>query len=537
MRYVYLPVLCFLVGYCSSVTKIETLNRSFTKPKFITPLPGESEPLPSGRDYKERLVNKSTPHFSLLWKQVPEGFPKSDLLLLEEKVLFPHNKLGLYKKAPKDPDSKFSESSDLDLLLELTLTKNAERFSVEVQYKDPVLSQNYGKAMFVYQEEKEPVVKSLKTFDVFHGKRQLQPLTGSVPSYFAEISSPSDDDLRSYFTSSLRGNVSVFSTSPGTTIYLDGIEVGKAPLLSYQLINGKHSLSFAKPGKDPVKRNILIRAGKTTRVFQEWSDDISQGTIVISSFPPGLDIVVDGQKKGKTQYAESGVPYGSYPIQFVRTQNGSNFEYAKAGIKIRPKQITSIALPISLEDGVGWESEEFWNLTSASPNFSATFPGKLTFAKNKELPAGWYGVYSEDLIPDYLEAELVLDLVKDLNGAVGLSFTDHNQNTILVYVDKTDFHIIRFASEEKEAPVRSSYRWDKEDELKGRSVKLSTDIEKKLIRLSLGNKMVEELPWNFETFWNIGVLTPHNAPLTGTPLRGVKIRYPDMVKFEERLQK
>ncbi|TGL08534.1 PEGA domain-containing protein [Leptospira bouyouniensis] len=537
MRYVYLPVLCFLVGYCSSVTKIETLNRSFTKPKFVTPDLGESEPLPSGRDYRERLVNKPTPSFTLLWKQIPEGFSTSDLALIEEKILFPHSKLGVYQKSPPKPDAKFFESNDIDLVLELRLSKALERLTVDIQYKDPVLSQNFGKAVFVYQEEKEPKSKSIKSFDVFHGKKHLLPLTEFVPSYFLEISSPSNDDLRSYFTSSLQGKVSVFSTSPGTIIYLDGVEVGKAPLLNYSLINGKHTLSFAKPGKDQVKRNILIRAGKTTRVFQEWNDDISQGTVVVSSFPPGLDVVIAGQKKGKTQYAESGVPYGSYPIQFIRTTPDSHFEYAKAGIKIRPKQITSIALPISLEDGVGWESEEFWNLTSPSPNFSATFPGKLTFAKNKDLPKGWYGVYSEDLIPDYLEAELVLDLKKEYNGAVGLSIHDHNHNSILVYVDQTDFHIIKFSQNDLEAPVRSSFRWNKEDELKGRSIKFSTDLEKKMIRLYLGNKMVEEFPWSFETFWNLGVLTPHNAPLVGVPLRGLKIQYPDMVKFEQRFQK
>lgn len=537
MRYVYLPVLCFLVGYCSSVSKIETLNRSFTKPKFVTPDLGESEPLPSGRDYRERLVNKSTPSFTLLWKQIPEGFSLSDLSLLEEKVLFPHSKLGVYQKSPTKSDPKFLESSDIDLVLELSLVKLAERLTVEVLYKDPVLSQNFGKAVFVYQEEKEPKNKNAKSFDVFHGKKHLLPLTEFVPTYYSEVSSPTNDELRNAFTSSLQGKVSVFSTTPGTSVYLDGVEIGKAPLIGYTLQNGKHTLSFAKPGKDQVKRNILVRAGKTTRVFQEWNDDISQGTVVVSSFPVGLDVVIDGQKKGKTQYAESGVPYGSYPIQFIRTTQDSHFEYAKAGIKIRPKQITSIALPISLEDGVGWESEEFWNLTSSSPNFSATFPGKLTFAKNKDLPNGWYGVYSEDLIPDYLEAELTLDLKKEYNGAVGLSIHDHNQNTILVYVDQTDFHIVKFSGNETDAPVRASYRWNKEDELIGRTIKFSTDLEKKMIRLYLGNKMVEELPWGFETFWNLGVLTPHNAPLVGVPLRGLKIQYPDMVKFEQRFQK
>lgn len=95
MRYVYLPVLCFLVGYCSSVTKIETLNRSFTKPKFVTPLPGESEPLPSGRDYKERLVNKSTPHFFTPLETSSRGVFQIRLIVIRRESSIPSQQTGV----------------------------------------------------------------------------------------------------------------------------------------------------------------------------------------------------------------------------------------------------------------------------------------------------------------------------------------------------------------------------------------------------------------------------------------------------------
>ncbi|MDF3820430.1 PEGA domain-containing protein [Leptospira sp. 96542] len=537
MRYVYLPVLCVFLGFCASVSKIETLNRSFSKPKFVTPELGEVDPLPSGRDHKERQVNKSKVNFSLLWVAVPEEFDTASLQLLEEKVLYHHRELGVYKKSPKVSDPKFAEKEDLDLILEAKLSKDDNRFKIEIFYKDPVLNHNFGNSLFLYSEENELDPKKNKSIEVFHGKKQLIPLGASVPSYFAEVSAPSDEELKTIFTASIQGAVSVFSTTPGTSIYLDGKEIGKAPLIAYPLLNGKHKLSFAKPGKDPVNRTILVRAGKTNRVFQEWDDDISQGTLVVSSFPTGLDTIIGGQKKGKTQYAESGVPYGSYPVQYVRTKDDSNFEYAKTTVIIRPKKITSIALPINLENGIGWEAEEFWNLTSPSPNFQVTFPGSLNFAKSKDLPKGWYGVYTEDLIPDRIEAELTLDLKKNLNGSFGFYVTDQKDHSLLVYVDGNDYHIISFGASENSAPVRSSFRWQKEDEEKGRTLSIETDIEKKIFKLYLGNTKVEEVPWNFENFWNIAILTSNESTLTGAPVRSFKLKYPDMKKFEEKLNK
>lgn len=536
MKYVYLWVVCIFLVSCASVEKIETLNKSFAKPVFASLEPGEADPLPSGRDYKERLVNKTTPSFSLLWKLVPEGISLEDLALLESRVLFTHQPFGTYEKAPKNSDPNFYKSSDVDLVLNLSLTKAENRWKVNVEYKDPVLGILYGNTLFVFSEETEKL-KSLKSVEIYHSKKILTPLSPSVSYYFSEQSVPKEDEIKEIFFAALHGTISVFSSTPGTTIYLDETEIGKAPLINYKLINGKHRIGFAKPGKDRVIRNILVRAGKSNRVFQEWNDDISQGTVVVSSFPSGLDLYIGGQKKGKTQYAEAGVPYGSYSVQLIRSKETSNFEYTKFPVQVRPKKISAFALPYSLEEGVGWEAEEFWNLSSISPNFSATFPGKLTFAKNANLPKGWYGVYSEDLIPEKISAELSFDLQKDMSGNLGVYFTDQNNHSLLIIVEKNDFHTVSFAKGESESPVRSSYRWKKEDPEEGRKILFETDTEKKLVKVYLGNKLIEEIPWNFDGFWNFAILTPSDTPLVGTPLRNLKIKYPDIISFEERLKK
>ncbi|TGN14316.1 LIC10124 family lipoprotein [Leptospira ilyithenensis] len=543
MRFILIAVFAFVFQACASVSQIETLNSSIAKPVFRSAEPGLSEPNPSGRDYRERLLIKQAPHFTIVWRELSPGVNREEINLLEERVISSHASFGKYVSV--DPsrigDGEVLKANDIDVILELQFSSNKDEIAVNVQYKDPVLSQNFGSAFYSYHQIHDETTiatkNQRKTLEIFQAKNKLVPLVPSVHSYLSEVSAPSNDEIQKILESTVRGKVSVFSSSPGTSIMLDGKEIGKAPLIDYSMLNGKHQLSFSKPGKDPVFRSILIRAGKTSRVFQEWNDDISQGTVLLSSFPTGLDVLVSGQKKGKTQYAESGVPYGSYNVQFVRTRENNNYEYASSEISIRPKSIASLALPIALEEGAGWEAEEFWETSGGSPHFVASFPGQLLFQKKQDLPKGWYGVFSEDIIPDRVESSIKLGLAGELGGRLGIYLTDKEGHSILVVVDKTDFHLVNFAKDEKESLVKSSYRWKSEDVEKGRVFRWETDPEKQLLRVYLGNSLIQEKPWNFKSLWRIAILTPSDSFLSGNPVRGVKIHYPDMVKFEEKIKK
>lgn len=165
-------------------------------------------------------------------------------------------------------------------------------------------------------------------------------------------------------------------------------------------------------------------------------------------------------------------------------------------------------------------------------------PSRANFySKKQDLPKGWYGVFSEDIIPDRVESSIKLGLAGELGGKLGIYLTDKEGHSILVVVDKTDFHLVNFAKDEKESLVKSSYRWKSEDVEKGRVFRWETDPEKQLLRVYLGNSLIQEKPWNFKSLWRIAILTPSDSFLSGNPVRGVKIHYPDMVKFEEKIKK
>ncbi|MCZ8156594.1 MAG: PEGA domain-containing protein [Leptospira sp.] len=525
---------------CASVSKIETLNESVPRPIFRALVQGTVEPLPAKNDYKDRVLTKLTPSFVIHWSEMPTSTLESDLNFLQDRIITSHKSYGTFVKLPIGQKLSRAElqSKDIDLILDVKLETTNDLLSMQIKYLDPVLDFQYGFADFIFKLESEKErSKKNKRLEVFQDKTTLIPLTVSVLEYWSEVQSPKPTEIKAILDSAVRGQISIFSTSPGTTIKLDDKEIGKAPLLDYAILNGKHTLAFSKPGKDPQIRPIIVRAGKKNRIFHEWDDDISQGTIFLTSYPLGLDVIVAGQKKGKTHYAESGVPYGSYPIQFVRSKLNDSFEYANSSIAIRPRTISTLSLPFALEQGVSWEAEDFWTSSGGSPHFSSTFTGTLTFDSSHDLPVGWYGVFSQNMIPDRIVSNVNLGLADELGGRIGFLISEVAGKSTLLLVDKTDFHVISYSGGETEARILASYRWNSEDKEKGRSIVWETDPEKQLLKVYLGSTLVLEKPWDFKSQWQIAILTPHNSFFKGNPLRGIKIHYPDMIKFEEKLKK
>ncbi len=538
MKYVF--ILLGLSLSCASVSQIETLKESVPKPVYRALEHGVSEPQPSQLDYKERLVLKSTPSYILYWSDVPKGLASADLSFLEDKILTSHNRYGRFVRLPMSKKATIEElkSNDVDVVLSVKIEKDENVLKLLLTYVDPVLGSEFGSSSYTFKYESvDKQNAASKKLEVYQNKSGLIPLRLSVTSYWSEILGPEETQIQSIMESTIRGQLSVFSTSPGTLVNLDGVDIGKAPLVNYSVLNGKHKLAFSKPGKDPEVRMLIVRGGKKNRIFQEWNDDISQGTLFLTSYPSGLDIVVSGQKKGKTQYAESGVPYGSYPIQFIRSHLADTFQYAESPLAVRPKGVSTLSLPYALEEGISWEAEDFWTVSSGSPNFVANFPGSLNFQKKQDLPKGWHGVYSQNLIPDKVESTLKFGTSTELNGKFGFLISDMEGKSVFIVIDKTDFHIIKYQNSDFESPVHASYRWKSEEPEKGRTITWVTDTEKQLLKISLGSSMVLEMPWNFKVLWQIAILTPHDAFLSGNPLRGIKIHYPDMVKFEEKLKK
>ncbi|GBF50859.1 PEGA domain protein [Leptospira ryugenii] len=534
-------VFCFfLLISCASVTQIETNMEVIPRPEYKDVVLSNVEPLPSSLDFRERIQTKIRPSFVIQWNGVTPSTKESDLRFIEDKIITSHRKFGDHFRTPmgSNLEKEALKAKDIDLILKASLQLEKDFLKVNLEYLDSVSPQSYGSKEFGFKfiSERE-ISDNVKSLEVYHKNNQLVPLSAAVKEYWSEVFAPTASEIQTILESSMKAQVSFYSTSPGTNILLDGKEIGKAPLVDFPLINGKHRLAFSKPGKDPVERSILVRGGKKTRIFHEWNDDISQGTIFVTSYPSGLSVSVSGQNKGNTQYVEAGVPYGNYPIQFLRTTDKDSFEYAKASVQVLPKSLSHVSLPFGLEEGVSWEAEDFWFPSGGSPHFQTNFTGSLQFQKQQDLPNGWYGVYSQNIIPDKMKSNFVLGLSKDTPGRLAVSFTDGTGKCSLLVVDKTDFHLIQYASGEKEAKVSASYRWKSEDPEKGRTISFETDPEKQILKVYLGSSLVLEKPWSFQTLWQFAILTPSQNFLSGKPLRSLKIRYPDMLSFEEKLKK
>jgi hypothetical protein len=95
------------------------------------------------------------------------------------------------------------------------------------------------------------------------------------------------------------GTISVTSDPIGATVLVDGVEVGKTPLLKGEILIGKHKVEFHKPDYRPEVMEVEVKEGELTSFQAELSDVFN---LSVTSQPSGATLNIDGNYKGITPY-------------------------------------------------------------------------------------------------------------------------------------------------------------------------------------------------------------------------------------------
>jgi hypothetical protein len=112
-------------------------------------------------------------------------------------------------------------------------------------------------------------------------------------SYHARIS----QDLRY----DRRGALTIKTTPPDASIYLDRDYQGKTPLVVGSLTRGEHKLILALPGYFPYESTVWVEPGDHTTISVTLNTDTGQyGTITVSSLPAGALVFLNGVFAGET---------------------------------------------------------------------------------------------------------------------------------------------------------------------------------------------------------------------------------------------
>ncbi|SDF12443.1 PEGA domain-containing protein [Thermus arciformis] len=107
--------------------------------------------------------------------------------------------------------------------------------------------------------------------------------------------------------------LAVDSRPQGAEVYLDGRLQGRTPLV-LSVNPGRHEVELRLAGYQPYRVTVNPKPGERVQVFAPLSPEPRQGTLSVSSTPPGAEVYVDGALRGRTPLTLS-LPEGRYRVE------------------------------------------------------------------------------------------------------------------------------------------------------------------------------------------------------------------------------
>jgi len=97
----------------------------------------------------------------------------------------------------------------------------------------------------------------------------------------------------------LPGRLSVVAEPVGASVFLDGTEIGQAPIDAVEIESGTHVLRLQAPRYLNLEQSIQVEGGGAAQRF-ELQLTPNSAMIFVSTDPPGAAIAVDGRQVGET---------------------------------------------------------------------------------------------------------------------------------------------------------------------------------------------------------------------------------------------
>ena len=126
------------------------------------------------------------------------------------------------------------------------------------------------------------------------------------------------------------GKLSVTSTPPGAKVFVDGKEIGTAPILDKEFAAGRRQVILVKAGYETQIISIVISPDALLTINPVLKFQV--GSVKITSVPEGAGIKMDGEYKGITPLVIKDIPAGEH---FVVIES-ETYKIHKMVAKIKP---------------------------------------------------------------------------------------------------------------------------------------------------------------------------------------------------------
>jgi PKD repeat protein len=152
--------------------------------------------------------------------------------------------------------------------------------------------------------------------------------------------------------------LSITSNPSGAAVFIDYIIQGITPLMLTDTAIGNHRITITLDGYDEYTRNILLESAGSSAISAELKKSIPQtttlppsnGTITITTIPPGASVTVDGIQNGVAPLVIPGLLPGTHGV----TLSSDGYEDWNYMVSVRPGQTSEInAVLVAKKENTG----------------------------------------------------------------------------------------------------------------------------------------------------------------------------------------
>ncbi len=125
---------------------------------------------------------------------------------------------------------------------------------------------------------------------------------------------------RATFSAQLRGqrgptgSINIISNVPGARIYLDGEDIGTAPVVKEDIVQGDHIIEAQARGYEPVQQTVSVGSNQRSTVSIRFSKQ-APGTIQVDTDAKNATVLVDGQDRGAPPVTVRNASPGEHTIE------------------------------------------------------------------------------------------------------------------------------------------------------------------------------------------------------------------------------
>jgi len=113
------------------------------------------------------------------------------------------------------------------------------------------------------------------------------------------------------------GLISVSTTPPMATVFIDDHVLGKTPLIDYRVISGSHTLRLELDSYQTIERNIIIQDGDEVQFTEEFIPNFSDVTIKCLSTDNAV-LTLNGEEIGTLPYYNPKLMAGNYSLKISK---------------------------------------------------------------------------------------------------------------------------------------------------------------------------------------------------------------------------